>query len=232
MPGPADFGSLTLPAVLSSSFSLPSACCLVLFLVSLPFGLSGTRFLPGPADFGSLTLPAVLSSSFSLPFGLSGTCFLPGPADFGSLTLPAVLSSSFSLPFGLSPNSVCCLVLFLVSPFWSFLLVFPGPVFCRARQRLGPYLRLLSSSFWAKKRLRERPKEQKRKESKTRVKGSKICGARQKRGPGRTKGREDNRQKLGTQDLRGPAKKTRHRKTKGKEKKKDKTTDRVRGQKN
>ena len=53
MPGPADFGSLTLPAVLSPSFSLP-------------FGLSGTRFLPGPADFGSLTLPAVLSSSFSL----------------------------------------------------------------------------------------------------------------------------------------------------------------------
>ena len=131
MPGPADFGSLT--------------CLLSCPLPCLSLLVFGTRFLPGPADFGSLTLSLVLSSSLSLPFGPSGTRFLPGPADFGSLTLSLVLSSSLSLPFGLwdpffagpgrfwVPNFVSCLVLFLVSPFWSL-----GPVFCRARQILGP----------------------------------------------------------------------------------------------
>ena len=87
--------------------------CLVLFLVS-PFWSFRARFLPGPADFGSLTLSLVLSSSLSLPFGLWDP-FFAGPGRFWV------------------PNFVSCLVLFLVSPFWSL-----GPVFCRARQILGP----------------------------------------------------------------------------------------------
>ena len=66
MPGPADFGSLTLPAVLSSS-------------LSLPFGLWDPFF--AGADFGPLTLSLVLSSSLSLPFGL-WDLFFPGPGRF------------------------------------------------------------------------------------------------------------------------------------------------------